>query len=237
MNVFEQMCASEVTPDLVSFSVLIKVHCDAGKIEVALQLLERMTQYNLTPDEIVFNNLLLGCAERKNSALGCRIFSDMQKQGLAPSHVTLSIMVKIFVKCREVDAALDLLNTSPEKLGLKRENRLYVQLAQACIRERQGKRALEVCEALLRHCRSDEVTNGKLVVQCVSFNMLDTGAELLELILSQKCKVSTQDANALLSAAVKKQKSNTIQTVLAAMDKSQINVDAQLRSSARAVYA
>merc|ERR550514_1827929 len=214
MQVFEQMCSSAVAPDLVAFSVLIKVHCDVGKIEVALQLLERMAHYNLRPDEIVFNNLLLGCAERKNSALGCRIFSDMQKHGLAPSHVTLSIMVKIFVKCRDVDAALELLNTSPEKLGLKRESRLYVQLAQACIRDRQGKRVLEVCEAFLRHCHSDEVTNGKLVVQCVSFNMLDTGAELLELILSLRGRVSMPDANSLLGAAVKKQKSNITKSVL-----------------------
>merc|ERR1719387_2970261 len=141
MKIFEQMCASEVTPDLVSYSVLIKVHCDAGKVEVALQLLDRMVQQGLGPDEIVYNNLLLGCAERKSTALGKRLLEDMYEvHPIRPSNVTVSIMLKIYTKCKDWDAALEILENSYLNFGLPVEQRLYIQLVQSCIRERQGKR-------------------------------------------------------------------------------------------------
>jgi len=231
MDVFEQMCASDVTPDLVAFSVLMKVFCDAGKVEVSLQLFERLLHQGLTPDEIVFNNLLSGCVERQNSALGNRIFSDMQKHNLWPSHVTLSIMVKLLVKCREWDAALELINSSPEKLGLSHESRLYLQLAQSCIRDRQGKRVPVVFDALLRNCSPDEVGAGRVLQQCASFNMFDTGVEVLELIVLHKSKVSTRDVNAMLASAIKKRKAQIVPTIMKVMQKAGIPIDAQLRAA------
>jgi len=231
MDVFEQMCASDVAPDLVAFSVLMKVFCDAGKVEVALQLFERLLQQGLTPDEIVFNNLLSGCVERQNSALGNRIFSDMQKHNLWPSHVTLSIMVKLLSKCREWDAALELINTSPEKLGLNRESRLYLQLAQQCIRDRQGKRAPVIVEALLRHCSLDEAGAGRLLQQCVMLNMFDTGVEILELFVLHKSKFSARDVNAMLAGAVKKRKAQIVATIIKVMEKAGIPIDSKLRDA------
>lgn len=232
MHVFEQMCDSEVPPDLVSYSVLIKVHCDAGKLEIALGLLDRLVKGGLSPDEIVFNNLLLGCAERKSSALGLRILGDMQRHGVQPSHVTLSIMVKLFVKCKEWDQAINLLNTSAVKYGLSSEERLYLQLAQACVRERQGKRVLQACEAWIKHCKVDEAGTGRILQQCVSFNMLDTGAELLELFLTLGGRVSPRDANALLSAALKKKRAPVMNSVVGAMQRARIPIDSQLQGQA-----
>jgi pentatricopeptide repeat protein len=231
MTVFEQMCASEVVPDLVSFSVLIKVHCDVGKVEVALKLLDQLVALGLAPDEIVFNNLLLGCAERKSSQLGCRIFEDMRKQGVQPSHVTLSIMIKIFVKCKEYDSALQMLSTCEQSLGLPREGRLFVQLAQACVRDRQGKRVLDVVDALVKMCPVDVASNGRIIQQCISFNMLDTGADIFQLFLNLRSQVDQSDANALLAAAVKKKRSQIAKNVLGLMDRHGYTVQSNLRTS------
>jgi pentatricopeptide repeat protein len=234
MKIFEQMCASEVTPDLVSYSVLIKVHCDAGKVEVALQLLDRMAQQGLAPDEIVYNNLLLGCAERKSSALGKRILEDMNEHHIRPSNVTISIMLKIHTKCKEWEAALDILETSHLKFGLPVEQRLYIQLVQSCIRERQGKRVLQVCEAMLKRCPPDEATSSKLLQQCISFNMLDSGAEILDCLLPPKGRVGAKDANALLSTALKKNKASIAKAILGSMEKGRIPVDSGNQAAAAA---
>lgn len=225
MKIFEQMCSSDVTPDLVSYSVLIKVHCDAGKVETALQLLDRMVQQGLAPDEIVYNNLLLGCAERKSSALGKRLLEDMNQHQIRPSNVTISIMLKIYTKCKEWDAALDILENSHLNFGLPVEQRLYIQLAQSCIRERQGKRVLQVCEAMLKRCPPDEATASKLLQQCISFNMLDSGAEILDCLLPPRGKVGAKDANALLSTALKKNKASIAKVILGSMAKGMIPVD------------
>jgi pentatricopeptide repeat protein len=235
MKIFEQMCASDVTPDLVTYSVLIKVLCDDGRLESALELLTRLVQQGLVPDEIVYNNLLLGCAERKSSALGQRLLEDMQKHDICPSNVTLSIMLKIFTKCKEWDAALEALDTSYARFRLPCENRLYVQLLQSCVRERQGKRVVEVYESMIKRCPPDEATSGRLLQQCISFNMLDTGAELLESMLPPRGRVGAKDANALLSTCLKKQRVNTAKAILTTMERGRIPVDNALQVSASSI--
>merc|ERR1719377_284528 len=78
MNVFAQMHKERnVIPDLITFSILIKANCDADRLEEALKLLVAMTDLNLRPDEVVFNNLLAGCARQGNIQLGKRLYADM----------------------------------------------------------------------------------------------------------------------------------------------------------------
>jgi len=232
MKVFEQMVASKVVPDLVAYSVLIKGCCDAGKLEEALQLLDRLVQQGLTPDEIVYNNLLSGCAERKTSVLGKRIVEDMMQHEIRPSNVTLSIMLKMYIKCKEWDAALEMLDTSSVQFGFPCEDRLYLQLAQGCIRERLGKRAVEVCESMLKKYSPDVATTGRLLNQCISFNMLDSGAEVLECLRPPRANVGAKDANALLAMALKKRKTATATAILASMQKGRIPVDNENRAAA-----
>merc|ERR1719253_194741 len=65
--VYEQICAEQtVTPDRITFGVLIKGCCDADRLETALDLFESMTKCNLKPDEIIFNSLLAGCCRQGN---------------------------------------------------------------------------------------------------------------------------------------------------------------------------
>lgn len=231
MDVFEQMCGSDVVPDLVSYSVMTKVCCDAGRLEEALQLLQRLVQQGLAPDEIMYNNLISGCAERKSSALGQRLIEDMMQHNIRPSNVTLSIMLKMYIKCKEWDAALELLDSSSVKFGLPSEHRLYLQFVQGCIRERLGKRALEGCEAMLRRCPPDEVATGKLLQQCSQFNMLDSGADLLECLRPPRGRVHPKDANALLAMALKKRKAVTVKSILGSMQKGGIPVDNDNRAA------
>lgn len=234
MQVFNQMCESGIEPDLVAFSVLIKAHCDSGRVETALELLERMCKLGLSPDEIVFNNLLLGCVERKNLQLGNLILSDMRKY-IQPSNVTLSIMLKLFGACREWDKGLELLNTSTDQFGVPCEGRLYIQHAQTCIRNRQGKKVIETCEALLRKCRVDDSTLGRLMTQCVGFNMLDTGAEILDRALGCGVKINERDIEAFMAAAVKKKKVNVIRSVISVMQRHHMPVEQRWCDEAKAL--
>lgn len=39
---FAEMRKAEVLPDLITFSILIKSNCDAGKVDVSLRLLDEL---------------------------------------------------------------------------------------------------------------------------------------------------------------------------------------------------
>merc|ERR1719408_764770 len=95
MGIYAQMRGERnVTPDLITFSILIKANCDADRLEAALQLLEAMMNLNLRPDEVVFNNLLAGCARQGNVQLGKQLYSDMVASGVRPSNATFSILIR-----------------------------------------------------------------------------------------------------------------------------------------------
>ena len=50
--------------ELMTYSTMIKGHCQSGDIQTAFSLLEQMKRdTNLKPDEIMYNSLLDGCAQ------------------------------------------------------------------------------------------------------------------------------------------------------------------------------
>mmetsp|Transcript_119065 Transcript_119065/g.333573 ORF Transcript_119065/g.333573 Transcript_119065/m.333573 type:complete len:654 (+) Transcript_119065:163-2124(+) len=209
MKVYEQMRsdpASGVTPDLITFSILIKANCDAGRMETSLQLLETMLDLQLVPDEVVFNNLLSGCVRTLDAGLGRRLYNNMVQGGLRPSNATFSILIRLYSACKLLEEAVEVLKVEPSARGVKPESRLYVQLAQACLRERQGRRALEVYKMMLTCSAPTAAMHSSLLGMCVKLNMLDTAVEILTLAAESKGRVERQDADGVREAALRKKK-------------------------------
>merc|ERR1719263_2280269 len=110
MRVYNQMLSNEdVQPDLVTFSVLMKANCDANRLDEAFILLDTMLKRGLSPDEVIFNNLLAGCAKAANGELANRIYMDMIASGVKPSNATFSTLVRIYSQCKMLDAAVEMI--------------------------------------------------------------------------------------------------------------------------------
>jgi len=198
MEVYEHMVEEGTTkPDTIMFSVLIKANCDTGRMEEALHLLDSMIALGYRPDEIVFNNLLVGCGRDSNLRLGHKLLDDMKRLGVQPSHATASILIKLYAKCHVLDDAQHLLTHMPEELGLEAEPRLYAQLVHASVRDRQGRRAVEVYKMLIRICKPDPATNSNILNTCLNFNMLDTAVELHNAAIQAGCEISEKDRREL----------------------------------------
>merc|ERR1719188_2666008 len=74
-----------------------------------------MMQTGLNPDEVIFNNLLAGCAKQPNVELAKRLYSDMIASGVKPSNATFSILIRLYSQCKLLDEAVDMLRTEPAK--------------------------------------------------------------------------------------------------------------------------
>jgi len=222
MKVYEQMrsdTAQGVTPDLITFSILIKANSDAGRMEKSLQLLETMMDLELAPDEVVFNNLLSGCVRTMDAALGRRLYSNMVQGGMRPSNATFSILIRLYSACKLLDEAFEMLRVEPAARGVKPESRLYVQLAQACLRERQGRRALEVYKLMLAHASPTTAMHGSLLGMCVKLNMLDSAVEILALAAESGGRLDIRDAESVREAASRKKKSQLVEAASEAISK------------------
>jgi len=121
MNLFESMQAnnSQVKPDMITYSMIIKAQCDAGDMGRALQVLEDMLQNSCDVDDVVFTHLIEGCCHVSNVALAEKLYRDMRLANINPSIYTLTAMVKVYGKCQQSDKAWELVRTMEEEFGLK----------------------------------------------------------------------------------------------------------------------
>merc|ERR1719355_305377 len=78
------------------------------------------------------------------------LFEEMQKEGIVPSNFTLSIMIKLLNRAHKVEQAFDLVRDLPKKYKFKPNVHVYTNLMQACIANRQPKRALAVLETMVK---------------------------------------------------------------------------------------
>merc|ERR1719454_2575545 len=99
--------------------------------------------------------------------------------GIKPSNATFSILIRLYSQCKLLDEAVDMLRSQPKEHGVEAEPRLYSQLAQCCLRERQGRRAVEVYRMLSERTIPTAAAHSGLLGMCVKLNMLDTAAEIL----------------------------------------------------------
>jgi len=191
---------SKVKPDTILFSVLIKSNCDDGRIECALQLFESMIELGNQPDEIVFNNLLVGCCRDSNVSLGKKLLGEMKRLGVKPSHATASILIKLYAKCHMLDGAQYLLENISEELGVEPEARLFAQLVHASLRERDGYRAVQVYNMMLRASPPDAATTGSILSTCLSCGLLDAAVEIHNATVQASCEVAAKDSEAVQRA-------------------------------------
>mmetsp|Transcript_74181 Transcript_74181/g.131164 ORF Transcript_74181/g.131164 Transcript_74181/m.131164 type:complete len:625 (+) Transcript_74181:141-2015(+) len=207
----------QMQPDVITFSILIKAHCDAGRLEAALKLLMSMMEAGLKPDEVVYNNLLSGCIQDCNVELANNLYAEMIKAKVKPTVATFSILLRLYAQCKKWDEAIDLLKTQVKSQGVPAEPRLYGQLVQSCLRNRQGKRACEVYQLLCETSVPTISMNSFLLSVCAKLNMLETSAEIMTLAAGVKSSVDSRDAALLLETAMKKKKPQVLADLKKAM--------------------
>jgi pentatricopeptide repeat protein len=225
MAVYERMKSERsLSPDLITFSILIKANCDHGHLEAALKLFGSMQELGLKPDEVIFNNLLGGCVKDSNAVLAKTVYTEMIAVKVKPSNATFSILIRLYMQCKLFDEAVEVLRTEPSLHGVQVESRLFSQLAQSCLRERQGRRAVEVYKMLAEHSTPTNAVHASLLGMCAKLNMLDTGAEILSLAADNGANIDVKDVHGLLEAAVKKKKTQVVEVIQTIMSKLNLHV-------------
>merc|ERR1719326_2425729 len=143
-RVFEDMEESQCVPDLITYSTMIKGHCINNDLDQALELFSLMQEKGIRPDAIVFNSLLDGCAKKQMPALCEQVISDMEAAGVVPSNHSASILIKLYGRCKDLDAAFRVINEMPRKYGFRANNAVYTCLMSACIANGHLDKALDL---------------------------------------------------------------------------------------------
>merc|ERR1719482_812621 len=142
-EILESMKASGTKPNVITYSTMLKGHCQNGNIQAGFAILQQMKkEKGLKPDEIMYNSLLDGCAQNNLVDEGLRLLEEMQSEGVQPSNFTLSILVKMMNRARRLDQAFSLVEQITTKYNFWPNVHVYTNLIQACISNQQFNRGM-----------------------------------------------------------------------------------------------
>eukprot|EP00441_Pelagodinium_beii_P024462 CAMPEP_0197660312 /NCGR_PEP_ID=MMETSP1338-20131121/50771_1 /TAXON_ID=43686 ORGANISM="Pelagodinium beii, Strain RCC1491" /NCGR_SAMPLE_ID=MMETSP1338 /ASSEMBLY_ACC=CAM_ASM_000754 /LENGTH=1055 /DNA_ID=CAMNT_0043237639 /DNA_START=152 /DNA_END=3319 /DNA_ORIENTATION=- len=131
-GLFRDMANFDVTADLITYSTMIKGFCVQGDLDRALELFGEMRRKGIKPDAIVFNSLLDGCARKEMPSLCEQVMNDMVQAGIPPSNYSASILIKLYGRIADLDAAFRVLDELPEKYGFCPNPAVYTTLMSSC---------------------------------------------------------------------------------------------------------
>jgi len=185
-KLFRDMVELQCVPDLITYSTLIKGYCVRGDLDEAMELFGLMRKKGIVPDAIVFNSLLDGCAKKQMPQLCEQVVQDMKDAGVSPSNHSASILIKLYGRCKDLDAAFKVINEMPADHGFHANAAVYTCLMSACIANGRLDAAMDL---LLRMQKErvfpDEKTYSTLLRGVLRANSVELCLRVLNAALSQ----------------------------------------------------
>merc|ERR1719316_1312017 len=202
MALFDTMrsAESQVKPDMITYSMLIKAQCDAGDMGKALQILEDMLQNQCDVDDVVFTHLIEGCCNVSNVALAEKLFKDMQAANIRPSVYTLTAMVKVYGKCAQSEKAWELVQHMQERFALKPTVVIYTCLISGLMRQKKYADAYSAFQWMKGMCTPDGQSVSTMILGLADSKMWKELVELCTETVDRKpMRVSLESYNYAVS--------------------------------------
>lgn len=185
-RLFTDMIQADCVPDLITYSTLIKGYCVTAETDKAMKLLELMRRKRIEPDAIVFNSLLDGCAKNQQPDMCERIIQEMVEAGVAPSNHSASILIKLYGRQRNMEAAFRIIDEMPAKYGFRPNAAVYTCLMSTCISCGQLGEAMKLRERMiLDKCLPDEKTYSTLLRGALKTGGAEQGVTTVRAALKQ----------------------------------------------------
>jgi pentatricopeptide repeat protein len=170
------------SPDVVTYSTMVKGYCMSGDIDQGFKVLRKMlASGRCAPDEILFNSLLDGCARQHRVDEALALVEDMHKHHVQPSNYTLSILVKLLGRSRRLQQAFTMVEDTCKRFDFQANIHVYTCLLQACIQNRQLSRALVLHDSMITQAgvQPDSKTYSVLARGCLTSGSTDSLAAIV----------------------------------------------------------
>jgi pentatricopeptide repeat protein len=154
---FRRMEEDGIMPNTITYSNLVKGFCRHGDLVEAFRAFHEMLRRGLSADTVILNTLLDGCVRHSRFELADRFLEEMPKYEVEPSNFTLSIVVKMWGKRRQLDQAFKAVrDATAHNSNAKRVDALVgACLVGACTHNGDFDRALEALEEIKANPRID----------------------------------------------------------------------------------
>jgi len=143
-SLLAEMQKLSVKPDAVTYSTVIKGYCVQGQLEKALEVFKEMKEQNISASGIIYNTLVTGCVQHNRFDMADTLLADMEATRIAPSNFTLSLIVKMWGRRRNLDKAFEAVQFFTKKYNFQPNVYVHTHLITACLNNGSPGKALEV---------------------------------------------------------------------------------------------
>lgn len=187
--ILEDMVNQGLEPNLITYSTILKSYCQENRLEKAFTLLDgmrRTTQF--APNEIMYNQLLDGCARQGLFDRGTEVLNEMLAAGISPSNYTLTVLVKLANRSNRLSRAFQFVEELSTKFKFQLNFHVYSNLIHSCISHKDLPRAFSVVKMMADvKMRPDARMYEQLLRACTVGGDPEGAAGLLRAACGLKC--------------------------------------------------
>lgn len=129
----EQMEQDDVQLDNIGSSIIVKGLCLQGSLAEANEFFTSMLKRGTVKDAIVFNIMLDACVRQESMDIAHDLLMKMEKYKVAPTNHTLTAVVKMWCRRKQLDKAFEAFQEFPRRGGFKPSNHAYTCLLNGCL--------------------------------------------------------------------------------------------------------
>merc|ERR1719473_2229493 len=192
-GVMRDMEVRGIEPNLVTYSTMLKGYAQGGDMANATRMLEKVQAHpGMQPDEIMFNSLIDGHAQANDLVAGKKALAVMMDAGIKPSNFTLSVLIKLCSRCKNLDLAFKYIEELSAQFHLEPNGHVYANLIQACVWNRQLQMALGVLQQMVdRGISPLNRTYAAIIRHCFAIGRLPLVVALIELAIGARYDLPT----------------------------------------------
>ncbi|KAK4844956.1 hypothetical protein QYF36_026439 [Acer negundo] len=176
--IFDEM--DNDTCSIISWTTIIGGYVNIGNAAEAFAMFNQMRrQRGVTPDFVVFVNLISGCIHTGNNLLAASVHSLLLKSGCNDENPIDNLLISMYAKCGDLESARRVFDMVHDK-GVF----LWTSMIAGYTRSGYPTEAFDLFKRLLRTCiRPNEATLATILSACADMGSLGMGKEIEEYIL------------------------------------------------------
>lgn len=175
------MIRQGLTPNCLSFNLVISALAQAGQLDSVDQMYSSMQQVSVKPDVFTFTTLISAHGKANRFHQACSFFMQIQAQGIAPNNASYNAMIDACARSGNFLAAASVL------VIMKEAGCMPTATTFACLLHGLARTSISKTMVLLRHLlRLDvdvnQATFDGLLRECTATKQMDVALQLLDMM-------------------------------------------------------
>ncbi|KAK7410034.1 hypothetical protein VNO78_00509 [Psophocarpus tetragonolobus] len=185
--------------DLISLTAIISGYCEKGDVDSAVECFIQTVQLGIKPDAVALISVLHGITVPSQFAIGRAFHCYGLKNGLSNDCLVANVLISMYSRFDEVEAALSLFFDRSEKPLVT-----WNSLISGCVQAGKSSDAMELfCQMNMGGQKPDAITIASLLSGCCQLGYLRIGETLHGYILRNNVKVEDFTGTALIDMYTK----------------------------------